>query len=169
VKQQKKRRGDGRDMRRTIVVMGMLTVLSGCGGFSESRLNPFTWFGGGSDAPDTLVPVDQVLFADSRPLIPEVARVEIDPTPGGIILRAVGLPPTEGFWDGELIVENANPEPVDGVLSFQFRILPPPFTAAPGTPRTREITVGRFITWQELDGVTVLRVVGERNERTIRP
>jgi hypothetical protein len=156
-------------MRRTIGVMAMLAVLSGCSGFSESRLNPFTWFGDGSDAPDTLVPVEQVLFTDNRPLIPEVTRVEVDPSPGGIILRAVGLPPTEGFWDGELIVENANPEPVDGVLSFQFRILPPPFTNAPGTPRSREITVGRFITWQELEGVTTLRVVAERNERTVRP
>jgi hypothetical protein len=156
-------------MRRTIVVMAMLTVLSGCGGFSQSSLNPFTWFGDGSDAPDTLVPVEQVLFTDSRPLVPEVARVEVDPTPGGIILRAVGLPPTEGFWDGELIVENANPTPVDGVLSFQFRIQQPPFTSTPGTPRSREVFVGRFITWQELDGVTSLRVVGERNERSVRP
>lgn len=156
-------------MRRTIGVMAMLAVLSGCSGFSESRVNPFNWFGDGSDGPETLVPVEQVLFTDSRPLIPEVARLEVDPSPGGIILRAVGLPPTEGFWDGELIVENANPEPVDGVLSFQFRIQRPPFTNAPGTPRSREVLVARFITWQELDGVTTLRVVAERNERTIRP
>jgi hypothetical protein len=156
-------------MRRTIVVMAMLTVLSGCGGSGGSSLNPLNWFGDSSNAPDTLVSVEQVLFTDSRPLIPEVTRVEVDQTPGGIILRAVGLPPTEGFWDGELIVENANPEPVDGVLSFQFRIQQPPFTSTPGTPRSREIVVGRFITLQQLEGVTTLRVVAERNERTVRP
>jgi hypothetical protein len=171
----------GRMIGRVIMVMGMAVLLSGCsGGWSESRLNPMTWFGR-SDTPESLVPVEQQLFVDPRPLVPQVTDVTVDPTPGGVILRATGIPPTQGYWDGELVVENASAAPVNGVLSFQFRILPPPtqiqtgsragapIPATVGTATSREVVVAKFISRQDLAGVTSLRVVAERNERSVRP
>ncbi|MGI1661415.1 hypothetical protein ACRDNQ_04165 [Palleronia sp. KMU-117] len=163
----------GQRVGRGIAVAGMVVLLSGCSsGWSESNLNPMTWVGR-SDTPESLVPVEQQLFVDARPLMTELTALSVDPTPGGVILRATGIPPTQGYWDGELVVENANPAPVNGVLSFQFRILPPPAgtpaAATVGGTRSREVVVGKFISRQELAGVTTLRVVAERNERSVRP
>lgn len=156
--------------RRVVFAVAMFGLLAGCSTpWSESRLNPFTWFGGSASAPDTLVPPESLTISDSRPFVASVTSLAVEPTPGGIILRATGLPPTQGYWQGALILENIDGVPVDGTLTFQFRAAPPPDALPAGAARTREIVVGVFLTWQDLQGVTTLRVVGQQNAATIRP
>lgn len=153
--------------RRLISSVLVLTLVSGCSGWSDSRLNPGNWFGGQS-VPDTLVPVEAQAVTDSRPLVAQVTGVAVEPTPGGVILRAVGLPPTQGYWQGALVSQNPDLVPEDGVLSFQFRVAPPPAPAPVGSPATREVVVGVFLSRQDLQGVTQLRVIGAGNERSVR-
>ena len=59
---------------------------------------------------------------DPRPLIGEVTALVAEPTPGGVIIRATGLPPTQGFWDAVLLPDSPELIPdEDGVLGFDFR------------------------------------------------
>jgi hypothetical protein len=156
--------------RRVVFAVAMFGLLAGCSTpWSESRLNPFAWFGGSASAPDTLVPPETLTIVDNRPFVTSVTSLAVERTPGGVILRATGLPPTQGFWQGALILENIDGAPVDGTLTFQFRAAPPPGPQPVGAPRTREIVVGVFLSRQNLQGVTTLRVVGQQNAATIRP
>ena len=70
-----------------------LTAMTACGGFS-SRLNPFKWFK--RSAPVAVVSAETP--ADPRPLVANVLSMQIESYPGGAIVRATGLPPTQGYW-----------------------------------------------------------------------
>ena len=52
---------------------------------------------------------------DPRPLINQITDLKLERVPGGAILRATGLPPTQGYFDGALLLMNRG-QPVNGVL-----------------------------------------------------
>lgn len=87
-------------------------ALGGCATISESRLNPANW-GRSADEAEVALPV---VPADPRPLLPEVAALSADPTPGGIILRATARAPA-GSWDVALLPVADAPE---GVLAYRL-------------------------------------------------
>jgi len=87
-------------------------ALGGCATISESRLNPLNWGRGGEEA-ETARPV---VRADPRPLLPEVASLVADPTPGGIILRATARAPA-GTWDVALLPAA---DATEGVLAYRL-------------------------------------------------
>lgn len=151
--------------KRLILTLAALGVLSGCTAISESRLNPFNWFGPGEQV-ETLVPLDAAPV-DTRPLIDEVTELLVERTPGGAIVRARGLPPTQGYWDGDLVSETRG-EPVDGVLTYEFRIVAPRDPQPVSTRQSREVVVGLFLSDQSLEGVREIRVVAARNTRASR-
>lgn len=156
-------------MVRKLAILGAsIGLLAGCSSdWRESRFNPTAWFSA-NDRPETLVPIEEELVVDQRPLVPQVTSLNIDETPGGVIVRATGLPPTVGYWQGGLVLEQRDGRPVDGMLSFVFRAAPPLVTTGPGGTRNRELTVARFISNQQLQGVNTIRVVGERNALSAR-
>ena len=137
-------------------------LLAGCG---SSKLNPFNWFGGSkSEKVDVL---DYEVARDGRQMVDQVLSFKIDRTPGGAILRAVGLPPTQGYWDAELVAQNDG-KPEKGVLTFEFRIEEPTAFERTGTPVSREVVVAYFITNNSLTGVRSIRIRGVRNARSVR-
>lgn len=107
-------------MRRPLLVgLALVLALGACG----SRLNPLNWIGGSEPAPATLAPTDLPATApDARPLIAQVISLEVEPNRGGAVVRAVGVPPTQGFWNAELVARPVQ----DGVMTYEFRALPPP-------------------------------------------
>lgn len=145
---------------RSIALLGSLVATMGCSTIAESRFNPFNWFGR-SQSVEAAAPAEVV---DPRPLVDEVTRLSVDPTPGGAILRATGLPPTQGYYDGAL-VSVSDGVPVDGVLEYNFRAFPPPEAARVSTAQSREIVVGLYLTRQELTGVRQIRINGAGNTR----
>lgn len=151
--------------RRHVLMSGVTFLLAGCG-FGESRLNPFNWFRS-SPEEETLAPFQIVVVEDRRPLVAEVTSLEIDRTPGGAILRATGLPPTQGWFDAGLVDETGG-EPIDGVLSYSFRASPPPDQQRVSTERSRELVVARFISDITLAQVRVIQVTGAQNSRIAR-
>ncbi|NRA99260.1 MAG: hypothetical protein HRU32_05465 [Rhodobacteraceae bacterium] len=197
-------------MRRTVILLAVLGLaLAACSRETGSgrSWNPATWFDG-RDIPDTLIPVEQRLSTDNRLLVEQITDVAIERTPGGVIILATGLPPTQGFWQTGLVLDRVDGEPLDGTLSYQFRIAPP-LTNAPtqegrvrtdtntaagspssggisfggspqnapvpqtvsrpaGTPETREVTAAIFLTNQQLEGVSEVQIIAERNARTLR-
>ncbi|OYU40111.1 MAG: hypothetical protein CFE33_05985 [Pseudorhodobacter sp. PARRP1] len=135
-----------------------LTAMTACGGFS-SRLNPFKWFK--RSAPAAVVSVETP--ADPRPLVNTVLSMQIESYPGGAIVRATGLPPTQGYWSAELV-----PRPVDekGTLVLEFHVFPPAGGAAVVNQQSREITVAYNLSDIKLQQINQIVVQGGSNARS---
>jgi len=149
-------------MKRTVLAaLGVVLVVSGCGMIRESRLNPFNWFGRAEprETVTTAAPQDQ------RLLVSQVLSLSVDPYSAGAIIRAKGIPPSQGWWDAELV-----PRPLDenGVLVFDFRVFPPLTDTPEGTPRSREITVAISLSNVKLDQVSEIVVQGATNALSSR-
>ncbi len=145
-----------------IVLTISAALLAGCG---SSKLNPFNWFGG-SESEKIDVP-EYEISRDARQMVDQVLSFKIDRTPGGAILRVVGLPPTQGYWNGELVAKNEG-KPEKGVLTFEFHIEEPATFERAGTPISREVIVAYYITNNSLVGVRSIRILGTKNARSVR-
>ncbi|PIE15981.1 MAG: hypothetical protein CSA68_04415 [Rhodobacterales bacterium] len=144
-----------------ITLLGAV-ALSGC----ASKLNPVNWFGKSQSKTykEVVIPVKP---ADLRGLVDQVTLLRVEKAPGGAIIHAVGLPHTQGYWDAELVPEFGE-QPVKGVLSYSFRIQKPLGFEKAGSAYSREVDVGYFVSNQKLVGVNTIRVLGEKNARSVR-
>ncbi|MEM1389276.1 MAG: hypothetical protein AAF748_09910 [Pseudomonadota bacterium] len=144
--------------KRLVIGLVALGMLAGCGRVAESRLNPINWFG-----PSETVEADtETTPSDPRPLVAQVTDLRLERVPGGVIVRASGLPERQGFFGAELVARNDG-LPEDGVLSYQFRVVPPATATRAGTPQSRELIVGVFLSDQSMAGVRRIRVSGATN------
>ena len=152
-------------MRKPLLAaLSVVLVLGGCGSADRTWYNPFGWFGGSRETEITSLQVDVGTPADPRPLVDQVLSLTVEAYPGGAIVRATGLPPTQGFWAGALIVEPI----VDGRLNYRFVILPPPVPARVSTQPSREVIVATSISDFKLEGIREITVTGARNARSSR-
>ena len=139
-----------------------VTLLASCGFMRESRLNPVNWF-------RKTEPVDKITVADRpadpRMLVADVTSLVIEPFPGGVLVRATGLPPNQGFWDAELV---ARPIDEKGVLVYDFWLFPPLEATAVNRPQSREITVAISISDIKLQAVTQIVIQGAKKARSNR-
>ena len=147
-------------MKRSLLAALMMVVLLGA---CQSRLNPFNWFG--RSAPVDKVLVTEVEVADPRLLVDEVLSLEIEAFPGGAIIRAEGLNPTQGYWDADLV---ARPVETEGVLIYDFRLLPPIENTGVSTQRSRQVAVAVSLSTVKLEGIREIIVQGARNARAVR-
>lgn len=147
---------------KTAIAAGLIATLivAGCG----TRLNPMNWFGGSEE---TIAAAPAAFTEDARPLVAEVSSLQIERMPGGAIIRATGLPPTQGFWDAELVPMN-DEKPDGGALSYQFRLAPPLSNRPASTQRSREVVVAHHVSDVVLQGVRSITVVGAENSRSAR-
>lgn len=136
-------------------------ALGACSTISNSRLNPFNWFGGSEEAA-VASPLERP--ADPRLLVAQVIDMQLEKMPGGVIVRATGLPPTQGFWDAELVARPVE----DGAIIYDFRIFPPLESSAVSTQQSREVIVATFLSNIKLEGIRQITVQGESNARTSR-
>ncbi|WP_298290644.1 hypothetical protein [uncultured Litoreibacter sp.] len=143
--------------------LAVILTLSACGRVADSRLNPFNWFG--RDRAETIEVQPEAATNDGRQFVEQVTELAVDATPGGAIIRAVGVPPTQGFWDAEL-VRIQTPDPANVV--YEFRVVPPLQRRAQGTVASREIIAGASLSNIALQGVRTITVRGLRNQRTVR-
>jgi hypothetical protein len=149
-----------RSRTRLITALLLVSFVAACG---QSRLNPFNWFGRDRETRNAIT----VEISDPRGLVGEVIKLKVDRLPGGAIINAFGLPPTQGYWQAELVPLN-DELPDKGVLSYEFRLLPPPTVTPAGTKISREVVIARFVSDQKLLGVRRIRVIAEANSRTVR-
>jgi hypothetical protein len=150
--------------RPLLAALALLLTLTACGQVRESRINPLNWFGRSEARPTAPLGQPIPVLPDTRPLVDQVTAMSLERTHGGAILRATGLPPTQGFWDAELVaVTGANVG--EGVLVFDFRLAPPPYLARQGTTFSREVEVATFLSNAQLEGVSRIVVRGLRTER----
>lgn len=147
-----------------VTALALVAALSACGSLGSSRLNPLTWFGGGREEPLTLVPEGgYAVVEDNRALVERVAEIAVERMPGGAIVRAVGIAPTQGWWDAELVAENGG-VPVDGVLAYRFVIAEPAEAQRVSSEASRRITAAVVLTDRALAGVRQIVVRGQTNQ-----
>jgi hypothetical protein len=147
---------------RPVLALALCALLAGCGGFRDSRLNPFNWFGR-SEPRETIVLGEE--RQDPRPLVEAVLSMSVEPMPGGAIVRARGQTPTQGWWKAELV-----PLEIDqnGLLVYEFRLLPPVAPTDVNTPQSRQVDVAIFISDVRLERVSEIVVQGATNARSAR-
>ena len=147
-------------------------ALAACSGLRDSKLNPRNWFK--RSAPETVTA--QIAPGDPRPLVDQVTRLAIDRMPGGAIITATGLPPTQGWWEAELVPEEPVVEPgPDGkvklpdpsVVTYRFLVHEPPGPRRVSTPQSRQVTAGAFLSDIKLDGVRKIVVLGAQSSRSV--
>jgi len=138
-------------------------VLTACGSMRESRLNPLNWFGGSREAQADEFGVPAKI--EARPLVDQVVSMSVEQTPYGAIVRATGLSPSQGYYDAELV---ARPLDENGVLVYDFRLMPPPGPTPAGAPRTREVTMAAHLSKIKLASISEIVVQGAQNARSSR-
>jgi hypothetical protein len=147
---------------RRHLVLGLAVALAGCGGLRQSKLNPFNWFKKSEPRETIVLPKEK---ADERPLVDTVLSMAVEPIPGGAVVRARGVTPTQGWWEAELVPQDLDDK---GVLVYEFRLLPPTGKAAVSTQQSREIDVAIYISDVKLENVREIVVQGATNARTSR-
>jgi hypothetical protein len=152
-------------LRALAVAFVAVVTVAGCG----SRYNPVNWFDGGAEPPASLEPEGgyAAVALDPRPLIQQVTAMSVEPIAGGVIVRATGLPPTQGFWKAALLPQNDG-EPVNGTLTYRFVAIPPVDVRGVGPVQSRQLVVGTFLADPELEGVREIVVQAETNQRVSR-
>lgn len=138
-------------------------LLTACGSMRESRLNPLNWFGGSREAQADEFGIPATI--EARPLVDQILSMSIEQTPYGAIVRATGLSPNQGHYDAELV---ARPLDENGVLVYDFRLMPPPGPTPAGAQRTREVTVAAHLSKIKLDSIREIVVQGAQNARSSR-
>ncbi|MCI5111527.1 MAG: hypothetical protein MRY75_13325 [Marivita sp.] len=168
-------------MRKSVTLLILATVtLTGCATISESRLNPFNWFGRSEADPaavanatvNPLIPQRRAsVFLDNRPEvfagrpIAEVTELLVERRPGGAIIRATGEANRLGPFDVRLIQDEAASD--EGTLVYDLKALQQPGPRNTN-PRSRQVTVGLWITDQDLAGIRTITVRGAENARSVR-
>ncbi len=144
---------------RILITLLVVLGLTGC----ASRLNPMNWFGG--DREQRVAVEEAEVEVDPRGLVTEVVSFDVDPNPGGAILRAVGLPPRQGYWEADLVETSRE----NGEMVFEFRVYQPLDTnTRVSTQRSREILAGTVLSQHDLAGIRSITVIGQQNRRTVR-
>lgn len=157
-------------LRTSFLSIAVLLTLSGCARVSESRLNPFNWFGNSRETvattPDVIQPLvpqnRRVVTVDGRQMVQSITQLRVDRSPTGAIVRAVGVAQTQGFYNAELVEVGTS----NGVLLLEFRAQPPAGFEAEGTQRSREISAAYLIDAADLSGIRSVRVQAQTNART---
>jgi len=147
---------------RLTALVALTLILAGCGGFRDSKVNPFNWFKRSEETQKLALPARP---ADTRALVASVISMQVEEVPGGAIIRATGLPPTQGWWKADLV-----PLDVDenGRMVLEFRIFSPVDQKAVGNERSREVVVALFVSNIKLEPVREIIVQGDTNARSAR-
>jgi len=139
-----------------------VAVLTGCGGSGGDEtggVRAFDFFGARSD------PLAEIRAEAGEPLVDQIVSMSVSSTPSGAIVSAIGLPPTQGFWDADLV---RVPSEQASVLLLEFRLLPPPGPRPAGTQPSREVLAGTVFSLQDLAGIRTIAVQARRNRASSR-
>jgi len=144
---------------RAIAAIAIASVTLAACGFGGSRLNPINWIGGDRSVTVAAAP------SSSEPIAQQILSLNAAPTPGGIIVSAIALPPTQGYWDARLVrLPSSDPS----VYLMEFQLAEPVVRQPAGTQVSREVLGGTFLTQGDLSGISSIAVQGLSNQRVIR-
>lgn len=157
-------------MRKVVVSVLVLTLVSGCSRISDSRMNPMNWFDRDTSESETtivqdvppIIPVDKIPAqpAERRALIENLEAVEVRDVAGGVLVTAQGRIARRGGFNLQLVREGVT----DGILTLAFRVQYPQTQTAAST---QLVTVAQFLSEKEMRGVRGVQVRAA-NGSTIR-
>lgn len=151
-------------MRKGVLAtMAAVMVVSGCATVRESRVNPLNWFGRSEAAAP--VAGQSGAKVDDRLQIAEITELSLEQTNAGAILKVTGLPPTQGWYKAQLVLE---PIQTEGELVYRFYLEKPAEAERVGTPHSRKITAALFLNEFRLAEISTITVTGMTNSRSIR-
>ena len=148
-------------MSKFVFPLLLLCFAAACG---NSMTNPFS--ADTDEEQNRMQVLERQIAAEGRELVAHVSAVRADINPDGVILIATGLPESQGYWDARLVSLN-DEVPEDGMLSYEFVVSEPAESIGIGSPESREIVVGRYISNRKLKGVSRIRVVSASNVRSL--
>lgn len=171
-------------MRKQVILLSAAAlVLSNCGGWRDSRVNPTNWFGRSNSTP-----VEQTETKAVNPLLPRsegrgffsrpeaedlsvpassITELRVEPTAAGAIIYAVAQTSRQGAFDAELRpVEGVPEDPT--VLELTFRVVYPERATPVGPERTRTVRAAHTVSTQDLAPIRTIRVIGAQNIRETR-
>jgi len=162
----------------SILIVAALTM-SGCASWRDSRANPTNWFG------DSAPPPEDTQLYDANALVPEqgggvnllarpdaedtsvpIARIDelrIDPTPSGAIVYAAGTATRQGAFNAQLVRIISEENQKSGTLEYVFRVVYPKIETRQGSERSRMISDAVNVSTRDLEGIRLVRVVGQQN------
>ena len=163
----------------SLLLIAALT-LSACNSWRNSRANPSNWFGSSQPAPVETAPVDEAyalvprqsdgigLFdrpveEDTSVPIAKIDELRIDATPTGAIVYSSGTAQRQGAFNARLVPVNSEENQKNGVMEFTFLVNYPKAQTAQGTERSRMVSDAINVSRQELEGIRLVRVVGQQN------
>lgn len=151
-----------------VAALAATLTLSACGSFS-SRINPFNWGKDRAPQGDILTPKGGFPAPEAAgPLVPFVASMHVEKAVDGVIVRATGLPPIQGYWGGKLVPTNYGEPDENGVLTLRFVLVPPPTQTRVSTPQSREVTVAIQVSAAKLRTIRRFVIQGQSNSLSAR-
>ncbi len=167
-------------MYKTLSILLVSSLgLTACNSWRDSRANPTNWFGSSTSTPtevsaddaDALVPktsngrglFDRPEPEDTSVPIAVIDELRIDATPFGAIVYASGTAIRQGAYGARLSLVESQENTKNGVMEFSFRVNYPSRSTPQGTERSRMVSDAINVTRQELEGIRVVRVVGQQN------
>ena len=170
-------------MRKSLALFLAATlVLSNCGGWRDSRVNPTNWFGKSKSAPvesatdeeevNPLIPEQQTkgIFAraaeeDFSEPVTQISELRVEPTPTGAIIYATAIADRQGAHDVEL--RRVDDTEAD-TLEYVFRVVYPEAATPVGSEHSRTVRAAVTLSEQTLRPIRVIRVTGAANQRETR-
>ncbi|GAA4228018.1 hypothetical protein J4E08_18445 [Sagittula sp. NFXS13] len=163
----------------SVLVLSTL-VLTSCGTIRESRVNPINWFGSSTSQPSTvrsdtgganslIPPQRRSIFRAKKEAyagtdVDQITELHVERRPGGAIVRAVGVTQYQGPYDVRLV--KLDDQSTGGVLTYALRA--EQYRAGSGAAASRSVQAAVWVTDNDLNGVSDIRVVGRSNQRTAR-
>lgn len=165
-----------------LLILAML-ALSGCGGWSNSSLNPGNWFGNSrsvapaeeAEAVNPLIPQSTGVSLLRRPPPPDrsvpitrITELRVEPTFSGAIIYAQGVAGRQGPYDVSLRDITSAEQAAAGELVLSFRVVYPEDPTYTGTEFSRTVHAAYDVSKQDLQRIRLIRVEGRENARETR-
>ncbi|MFQ5622719.1 MAG: hypothetical protein ACE5FS_04910 [Paracoccaceae bacterium] len=142
-------------MKRWIVFFVACTVLAGC----AFKMPNIPFLGIGDDAKKSKAAV-----VDPTQLLPDVTDAKLEPVADGMILRATGIAPRQGYHGASLVAVGAE----GSTIRFQIRAIPPAFATPQGPPRSRRLLVARVLSFKEMKGIRTIEIISGNRKLRLR-
>lgn len=163
----------------TVLLIGTL-ILSACGGWRDSRVNPSNWFGrsqpvatnvDSEGAVNPLLPqgdegigiFDRPEEVDGSVPIANVTEMRIEPTNTGAIIYATGVATRQGAFDAEMRRVRSEDDAKNGILTYVFRVVYPVNATPQGDKASRTVHDAVTVSKDTLEGIRLVRVVAAQN------
>lgn len=145
-------------MRKGLMLLAGLTLVAGC----SMEIPSFVGREGGGQEFYSIRGE-----APPEPVALPLREATLDRALHGVIIRADGEAPTQGYYSAALVPLNNGAPDASGLVTFEFMAVPPREAQAIGPARSRQITAAVFLPTLALKNIRGFRVTGAGTVHTI--